>query len=158
MPRKRALFLVLLLGLGGCATAGQRIFYQPNAHGRVDHETLDLMLWQHGIKPDQDAARTLIVGQDYASYYLVQIRGTVKPRRHDFHDLSISVESGSGVFFFEHDSVSVGPGATVFIPHGTAYSYVNRGPAPTVATEIWSPPYDGKDDVPVEFRKKEPPQ
>lgn len=113
---------------------------------------MERLLWENTMASDQDILSTTILRGDLASYHLIQISGSEKPHRHDFHDLVIFVQSGYGTMFFEKESIKIKGGTVIFIPHGTPHYFVNTSPSPTTAIAVFSPSYDGKDDVPVELR------
>ena len=150
MNMKKTVWILAVLALAsGCAVDAKRVFIEQNAVGRIDEETLDLMLFEHQLGPNDNMSSTIIRKYENSSVHLVQIRGSEKPHRHDYHDSVVFFEAGQGILHLGKNVVHVQKGCTVFIEHGTPHYFVNEGPDPAVAIVVFSPPYDGQDNVPV---------
>lgn len=147
---KSVAFLICIVLFCSCVKERRTIFYQVNRQGTVTQKTIDLALWENALPADQEISSTKLLTGDFASYHLVQVRTREKPHRHDYHDLAVFIHSGSGVMFTGKDVTELSEGAVVFIPRGMVHFFVNSGQTPSVAIAVFSPPYDGKDDIPVE--------
>lgn len=139
--------LVLSLSLASCAMGPRTVFFQMNEAGKITQKSLDRLLWENVMGPESGVLSSLILKSDLASYHLIQIRGYSETVSHEFHDLAISVESGTGKIFLEKDSANLSPGAVVFIKHGTSYSIASAGESPLVIAAFFSPFFDEKDTV-----------
>ncbi|OGR83258.1 MAG: hypothetical protein A2901_08340 [Elusimicrobia bacterium RIFCSPLOWO2_01_FULL_54_10] len=139
-------FLALCL-FYGCAAPQKYAFYQYTELEGVKSKTLDRLKWENSVQPGEDISKALILEMDNASSHLIQIRGSEKRHSHDLHDLTVILQSGRGRMFMGNSSVSVGPGAVIFIPRGLAHYFVNGSAEPASAIAIYSPAFDGKDVV-----------
>lgn len=83
------------------------------------------------------------------SHHIVQIRDREIPHIHKFHDLTVIVLGGRGYIMWEQRRIDLKAGDVLFIPRGLAHYYVNGSEEPAVAFAIYSPPFDGKDTIPV---------
>lgn len=147
---KRFLLISAALVLAGCTLQPKRVFYQQNAVGGIDWKSLDLYLFENQLPSDQNMSNTVIRTYENSSVHLIQIRGSEKPHRHLYHDSVVFFERGQGTLHLGKNALKVKEGAVVFIEHGQPHYFVNEGPEPMVAIVVFSPPYDGKDNVPVE--------
>lgn len=141
--------------LCACARAPRTTFYHIDDFGKIEEKTLDRTVWENSLDPGLPFARSTILKSDLASYHLVQVRGSEESHRHDYHDVMIFFQSGSGLMFLKDKSFRVNPGAIIFIRHGVPHYFVNGGPVPAVAIAVYSPPYDDKDDIPTPGKKSE---
>ena len=142
-----SIFFVLVF-LSGCApTAARTVFYQRNERGEIKSKTLDRLLWENPLPPDENLSSTLILVSDMTSYHLVQVRGSEIPHKHEFHDLVVFIQLGSGKMVSGKENFAVKEGSVVFIPHGVVHQFINGGGEPAVAIAVFSPAYDGKDAV-----------
>ena len=92
---------------------------------------------------------TLGQGQG-ASHHLVQVRDREKPHVHKLHDGTVVVVKGQGYLMMENRRIDLSASDIVYIPRGAIHYFVNTASEPTVAFVVFSPPFDGKDTVPVE--------
>jgi mannose-6-phosphate isomerase-like protein (cupin superfamily) len=92
---------------------------------------------------------TLGQGQG-ASHHLVQVRDREKPHVHKLHDGTVVVVKGQGYLMMENRRIDLSASDIVYIPRGAVHYFVNTASEPTVAFVVFSPPFDGKDTVPVE--------
>jgi mannose-6-phosphate isomerase-like protein (cupin superfamily) len=94
---------------------------------------------------------TLGQGQG-VSHHIVQIRDRESPHFHKAHDGTVTVISGHGYLVMSDKRIQLSAGDIVYVPRGVVHYYVNRGFEPTIAFVVFSPPFDGKDTVPVPTR------
>jgi mannose-6-phosphate isomerase-like protein (cupin superfamily) len=92
------------------------------------------------------------VGQGQGvSHHIVQIRDRESPHMHRAHDGTVVMISGRGFLMMGDKRIDLSAGDIVYIPRGAAHFYVNTGIEPTIAFVVFSPPFDGKDNVPVKI-------
>lgn len=147
--------ILVVFSLSACGTVTHTVFYQINNLGKIEEKTMDRVLWENEIAPDENFKKSIILQNDLASYHLIQIRGSEEHRQHEYHDVAFFLQSGNGLMFLGDKSFRVKQGAVVFIKHGTPYHFMNGGMVPASAIAIYSPPFDGKDDIIVPEKKQE---
>jgi mannose-6-phosphate isomerase-like protein (cupin superfamily) len=91
---------------------------------------------------------TLGQGQG-VSHHIVQIRDRESPHFHRAHDGTVTMISGHGYLIMSDKRIELSAGDIVYIPRGAVHYYVNSGFEPSIAFVVFSPPFDGKDVVPV---------
>jgi quercetin dioxygenase-like cupin family protein len=156
--RRATLFqLLLLAALAGCAARPQ-IVLGPAPEERLD---LDSLLAQNSVAPGEPLRAVPLKRTESSSLVLVQIRTREEPHIHATHDLTVSVlrgkgkilliSTGSGIDATRYTGAlrSLRAGDAVSIPHGTIHWFINDGRKPAVALASFSPPFDGKDNVPA---------
>ena len=79
----------------------------------------------------------------------MQIRDREVPHLHKLHDATVTMLKGQGYLILEKRRIELTAGDVVYIPRGAVHYFVNTASEPTVAFAIYSPPFDGKDIVPV---------
>ncbi len=92
---------------------------------------------------------TLGQGQG-VSHHLVQVRDREKPHIHKIHDGTVVMVKGRGYLMLENRRIDLSVGDIVYIPRNAVNYFVNTASEPTVAFVVFSPPFDGKDTVPME--------
>jgi mannose-6-phosphate isomerase-like protein (cupin superfamily) len=93
------------------------------------------------------------LGQGQAvSHHIVQIRDRESPHVHRAHDGTVMIISGQGYLMMSDRRIELSAGDIVYIPRGAVHYYVNSGFEPTIAFVVFSPPFDGKDSVPIDKR------
>jgi len=128
-----------------CASVPRTVLFQVTKHEKVKSKSLRRLLWENEIKPEENILSTTIIRGDFASYHLVQIRDSEKNHAHEYHDLVVFIQSGTGLMLLDKTSIKVRAGSIIFIPHGMPHYFVNGGTDPAVAIAIFSPDYSGKD-------------
>lgn len=83
------------------------------------------------------------------SQSLIRLHGAEKPHIHQNHDLVVVMLSGGGVLHLGERSVPVHPGDVMEIPRGTVHWAENTDPVASEVYVVFSPPYDGLDNIPV---------
>ncbi len=134
---------------GACASDSRTMIYQADFVGKVSQKSLDRIIWENNLGPEDNISNTPLLKGDLASYHLIQIKGKEQLHRHDLHDLAVFIQSGHGTMVMGRDQVKVRQGSVIFVPHGMTHQFINQGPTPAVAIVVFSPPFDGKDSVPV---------
>ena len=84
------------------------------------------------------------------SHHLVQVRDREKPHLHKFHDGTVIMIRGQGYLMMENRRIDLSASDIVYIPRGAVHYFVNTAGLPSVAFVVFSPPFDGKDTVPVD--------
>jgi mannose-6-phosphate isomerase-like protein (cupin superfamily) len=111
---------------------------------------LEKMLAENPLPPGENI-KVITLGQGpAASHHVVQIRDRETPHVHKTHDATVTMLNGQGYLMLEQRRIDLTAGDVVYIPRGAAHYFTNTAREPTVAFAIYSPPFDGKDMVPVE--------
>jgi quercetin dioxygenase-like cupin family protein len=101
--------------------------------------------------PEDQNILPLALGQtDTLSYYLIQIRNREAPHIHQSHDLVVTLLRGEGKLHQGGKPLAMRAGDVAVVPRGIVHYFVNTGRQPAAAFVTFAPPYDGKDNVPVE--------
>jgi mannose-6-phosphate isomerase-like protein (cupin superfamily) len=98
----------------------------------------------------EEAVRVSELGRDAStSHHLVRIRDREELHRHDRHDLLVVVLRGHGTMRLGEEERSVGEGSILYVPRGVAHAFRNQSHEPAAAYGVYTPPFDGRDRVPV---------
>lgn len=114
--------------------------------GRVE---IDQLLGRYPMPSGVPLHPALLQRGEFQSYHLVQIRTRETPHRHVEHDLSVTLLRGEGVLHVAGKRHAMRQGDAAVVGRGEAHWFENRGSEPAAAFVIFSPPYDGKDNVPL---------
>ncbi len=145
--RIRSALYPLLFTLFACAPSPR--FYLPY-DGRFTQSDLDRVLAENPLGPTENI-KVLALGRgEGVSHHVVQIRDREVPHIHKNHDLTVVVLRGQGYLMLEERRIELKPGGLLFIPRSIVHYFVNTHTDPSVALAIFTPPFDGKDTVPVE--------
>ena len=110
---------------------------------------LEKMLAENPL-PMGENIKVITLGQGpAASHHVVQIHDRESPHLHKTHDATVMMLKGQGYLMLEQRRIDLMVGDVVYIPRGAAHYFTNTAREPTVAFAIYSPPFDGKDIVPV---------
>lgn len=147
----RALILAALLSASlGCAQPQMPyVFLQ---YGQDLHQ-LDLVkvVADNPLGPEENIRFTNLGRGQGASHHLVQIRDREPGHMHARHDGTVMIARGRGYLIMDKRRIALTTGDVVHIPRRVPHYYVNTDLNPTVALVIFAPPFDGKDNVPVEM-------
>src|SRR3989344_1371695 len=102
---------LLCVFLGGCASAPSPVFYSLNQFERLTSKTLERMVWENELPQEEPPASAGVLKRDEASYRLVQVRGAEKKHAHEYHDLAVFVQSGTGTMFLGKEKFNLRAGA-----------------------------------------------
>ncbi len=86
----------------------------------------------------------------WASYHLIRLAGAEKPHVHQRHDAAITLITGHVRLHLGQETYEMKAGDVAYIPHGLehwAENLVRSGASE--AYVVFTPPFDGKDTVPV---------
>jgi mannose-6-phosphate isomerase-like protein (cupin superfamily) len=104
---------------------------------------------ENPLQPDQNIKMIDLGRGPAASHHVIQIRHREAPHMHKAHDGTVLVTRGRGYLVMEKRRITLTAGDVVYIPRGVPHYYVNTDLGPTVALVIFTPPFDGKDNVPA---------
>ena len=146
VSRALPLFLLLALVLFACAPA-PRLYLQ---YGKDFTESnLGKILAENPLRPGENIRITNLGQAQDVSHHIVQVRDREVPHIHKNHDGTVVLMKGRGYLMLENRRLELTVGDTVFIPRGSVHYYVNSASEPGVAFVVFSPPFDGKDIIPV---------
>ena len=132
-----------ILMLSACADSG-------SSRGRV--VTPDNVTAQVAWTPEE-LAKPIAVRRLHAtaeiSVSLIRLKDAEKPHIHQPHDLGVVMLAGGGVLHLGDRAIPVKPGDVMEIPRGTVHWAENTDPAGSEVYALFSPPYDGLDNIPV---------
>jgi mannose-6-phosphate isomerase-like protein (cupin superfamily) len=147
MISKRKLSLIALAcTLFSCAPA--RRFYLHNGN-QTTRSDLDRVLAENPMAPGENIKITHLGADPAASHHIVQVRDREAPHIHREHDGTVVLLRGQGFLMMGQSRLDLTSGDVVFIPRNTPHYFVNTSPEPAAAFVVFSPPFDGKDIVPV---------
>ncbi len=104
--------------------------------------------WTASEKKAPVARRTLKQTSE-ASYHLIRLAGAEAPHIHQNHDLVVSILRGESRIYLGGKAFTAGRGDVIEIPRGMPHWVENAGSGPCVAYAVFTPPFDGKDEIPV---------
>ena len=84
------------------------------------------------------------------SHHVVALRDREPLHRHDLHDLLVVMLEGHGSMLIGDEERTLGPRSIVYVPRGVPHAMRNTSSTPLYGYAVFSPPFDGKDRVPVE--------
>lgn len=146
-PARRAVGLAFLLV--ACAPA-PRFLLQ---YGRdLKQFELDKILADAPLLPGENIKVTTLGQGTTGSHHLVQIRDREAPHLHKAHDVTVTLLKGQGELILDQRRIALRAGDVVYIPRDIVHYFVNTASEPAVAFAVYSPPFDGKDTVPVQVR------
>jgi quercetin dioxygenase-like cupin family protein len=107
------------------------------------------ILRQAPVAADEDLRAEPLVESEEFSAYLLQFR-TGEPRHiHCGHDQTFIVYRGQGEIYIDDQRRVCRPGDVFHIPRGTPHYCVNTASEPLVVVNLFTPPFDGKDRIPL---------
>lgn len=143
------LTLVLLSILYACAPAPRIYLHYGKDSKQVD---LERILAENPLGPAENIKVTTLGQGPGASHHLVQIRDREVPHIHKNHDGTVILMRGKGYLVLDKQRVELAAGDTVHIHRGVVHYFVNTGSEPALAFVVFSPPFDGKDNIPVKLQ------
>jgi len=111
---------------------------------------LKAWLRKNPANPKEGVTNTLLRRGAHQSQHLVQIKDHEKPHVHKKHDLTVFFLKGKGTLLLGAQRFPITKGDVVFIPKGAAHHYIHKGRGRTVCCAVFSPPFDGKDTLPID--------
>ena len=138
--------LGFLIFLFACAPS-PRIFFQYGIEfGQAE---LAKVLAENPLGASENIKITNLGQGQGVSHHIVQVRDRELPHMHKAHDGTVVMMKGRGYLIIEDRRIDLSVGDVVYIPRGAVHYYVNSASEPTVAFVTFSPPFDGKDNIPV---------
>lgn len=139
----RFALILLSLALIGCGSS-------PSPRGRVITTLPDPInpLWTPAEQEKPIAVRRLRSTAE-VSVSLIRLAGAEQPHIHKDHDLVVVMLTGQARLHLGNRTVDVRPGDVMEIPRGVVHWAQNTGPEASEVYAIFSPPYDGRDNLPV---------
>ncbi len=137
---------IFLLGILACAPSPH--FYLRYGD-QLTQSDLDKILAENPLPATQNIKVATLGRGKEISHHVVQVRDRESSHFHKEHDLTVVVLRGGGYLMFDKERVDLAAGDILFIPRGVAHYFVNTFPQPSVALAVFTPPFDGKDTIPV---------
>lgn len=122
----------------------------PTTRGRVLSPQQDLAdpAWTPAEVAKPIAVRRLHATTE-TSTSLIRLAGAEQPHIHQDHDLVVVLLRGSARLHLASRVIDVHPGDVMEIPRGVVHWAENTGADASEVYAIFSPPYDGRDNLPV---------
>ncbi len=137
---------IFLLGILACAPSPHFYLRYGDQLAQTD---LDKILAENPLPATQNIKVATLGRGKEISHHVVQVRDRESPHFHKEHDLTVVVLRGGGYLMFDKERVDLAAGDILFIPRGVVHYFVNTFPQPSVALAVFTPPFDGKDTIPV---------
>ena len=115
----------------------------------IKQTEIDKVLAENPLGANENIKITTLGQGQSASHHVVQIRDREKPHVHKLHDGTVVVIKGRGYLMMDNRRIDLSAGDIAYIPRGAVHYFVNTAGEPAVAFVVFSPPFDGKDIVPV---------
>jgi mannose-6-phosphate isomerase-like protein (cupin superfamily) len=148
ISRRKLSLIAVAWALVSCVPAHR--FYLHNG-SQMTRSDLDRILAENPMAPGENVKVThLGVGQA-SSQHIVQVRDREAPHVHREHDGTVIMLRGRGYLMLGQSRLDVAVGDVVSIPRNAPHYFVNTSPEPAAAFVVFSPPFDGKDIVPVKL-------
>jgi mannose-6-phosphate isomerase-like protein (cupin superfamily) len=129
-----------------CSTRPQMALHYGTEFKQAE---VDKVLAENPLGASENIKITTLGQGQGVSHHLVQVRDREKPHIHEVHDGTVVLMRGRGYLMLENRRIDLSAGDIVYIPRGAVHYFVNTASEPTVAFVVFSPPFDGKDTVPV---------
>jgi len=114
---------------------------------------IEVLLKEHPCPADRDVLALPLGDTEHQSIFLMQLRKREPRHVHVLHDLTVFIVKGTGAIMIrdgdEDRHFSAEPGGVFHIPRGVVHYAVANPPNPLVGVAVFSPRYDGRDNVPV---------
>jgi mannose-6-phosphate isomerase-like protein (cupin superfamily) len=140
------LFLLCLVTLS-CASTPRFYFQYENQFSQFD---LDRILAENPLAATENIKVTTLGQAQQVSHHIVQVRDRELPHIHKEHDVTVVMLRGQGYLMLDRRRIDLAPADVLFIPRSLVHYFVNTFHEPTVAFVVYSPPFDGKDTIPLE--------
>ena len=131
----------------GCSSS-PRFYLQYGS--RLTRSELDRILAENPLPVTENIKVTTLGQAAQVSHHIVQIRDRETPHIHKEHDVTVILSKGKGYLMLGKERVDLAEGDVLFIPRGVVHYFINTSTEPSVAFAIFSPPFDGKDAIPLD--------
>ena len=135
--------------LSSCTASPSPNLLLPSPTG-VTLQSVDELRAIHPIPEGQNILPLKLGQTESLSYHLIQIRDREAPHIHQNHDLVVTLLHGQGDLHQAGTALAMRAGDTAVVPKGVPHYFVNTGDQPAAAFVTFTPPYDGKDNVPLD--------
>ena len=155
MISPRAIFgLVLVIGVMGCAsraaeTAGGPAVVDAVLGGQRVTVPFSELAARVPLAADESFKIAELGRDGSSSHHIVALRGREPIHRHDLHDLLVVTLEGHGSMLLGEEERAIGPRSIVYVPRGAVHAMRNLSPGVMYGYAVFTPPFDGKDRVPV---------
>jgi quercetin dioxygenase-like cupin family protein len=139
----------LLSALGWTALRAQELTAQ-----KVAVHALAEIARKNPIDPAVGRAITTVESGRHSTVTVWQFKTGIAPHYHREHDEVIYCERGEGLARIGTETVRMKAGDFVVIPPGVPHGVTVTGREPMRGLSVFSPPFDGKDRIPVETDRK----
>jgi len=136
----------MVFGLFGCAPAAR---FNLQYGGELRQSDAEKIVAENPLGANENIKITTLGQGESVSHHIVQVRDRENPHIHKTHDGTVVMMKGRGYLIMENRRIELSVSDVVYIPRGVVHYYVNTSSEPTVAFVTFSPPFDGKDYVPV---------
>jgi mannose-6-phosphate isomerase-like protein (cupin superfamily) len=140
------IIVVMLSGLSSSCSSCRN----TPASGRIiqEQETWTTFAWSDEEKTKPIAVRRVRATHELSVNY-IRLAGAEKPHIHQTHDLVVVMLRGQARLHIGDRQIDVVPGDIMEIPRGVVHWAENIGNTASEVYAIFSPPYDGLDNIPV---------
>ena len=135
-----------MLVFAGCVS-GPHFYLQYG--GEYRELDLEKILADNALAPGDNIKVANLGRSASASQHVVQIRDREVLHVHKLHDATVTMLRGQGYLVLADKRVNLKAGDIVHVQRGVAHQYVNTSSDPTVLLAVYSPPFDGQDNFPV---------
>jgi mannose-6-phosphate isomerase-like protein (cupin superfamily) len=111
---------------------------------------IDKVLAENPLGAKENIKITTLGQEQSVSHHVVQVRDRETPHVHKLHDGTVVMVKGRGYLMMDNRRIDLSAGDIAYIPRGAVHYFVNTAGEPAVAFVVFSPPFDGKDIVPIE--------
>ena len=115
----------------------------------IKQTEIDKVLAENPLGANENIKITTLGQGQSASHHVVQVRDRETPHVHKIHDGTVVIIKGRGYLMMDNRRIDLSAGDIAHIPRGAVHYFVNTAGEPAVAFVVFSPPFDGKDIVPV---------
>lgn len=150
MFKSKPRLLLAVCFLFGCASGGYRFSYYHPEFTKQDPIALLEKVKEIEKQNFDNIHLETIATNELSSHHLVVVKRAEPLHYHAHHDGWAICLKGEGEFVLGDKKFSIHPGSSVYIPSGIRHRAIRHGKEPIAAFVIFTPPYDGKDTIPVE--------
>ncbi len=133
--------VIMSLGVFGCATTARGRVITPDGDLPAPTWTVEEQAKPIAVHRLRATAET--------SISVIRLAGAEQPHIHKDHDLVVVLLSGAARLHLGQRVIDVHPGDVMEIPRGTVHWAENTGAGASEVYAVFSPPYDGRDNLPV---------
>lgn len=140
-------FWLGILFLSACISGPHFYLQHGNNYREID---LERILADNSLMPGENIKVASLGRSDSASQRVVQIRDRALLHVHKMHDATVTMMRGQGYLSLANKRVNLKAGDIIYVQRGVPHQYVNTASEPTVLLAVYSPPFDGQDNYPID--------